>query len=164
MAMLDAKLASALSHFAPPDFQRALQARKAEAMKTGKMLAGRQILLMVDQHFKMSEMDNSVYEAEHFFSIKKKCDRLQEFVTTWDQVLSGIDKTPDDQTLRAFMLCNLRHCKALEQDLAFYDRLPPGHENNAILTFSAQPAPFSSATVFTGTGTSLAVPSVALAG
>ena len=82
VATLDAKLASALSHVAPPDFHRALQARKAEAMKSGKMLAGRQILLMVDQHFKMSEMDNSVCETEHLFSIKMKGDRLQEFVTT----------------------------------------------------------------------------------
>ena len=102
MATLDAKLASALSHIVPHDFQRALQAKKAEAMKTGRMLAGRQILFMVDQRFKMSERDNSVYETEHLFSIKMKGDRLQEFVTTWDQVLSGLDKAPDEQTLRAF--------------------------------------------------------------
>ena len=84
---------------------------------------------MVDQHFKMSEMDNSVYETEHFFSIKMKGDRLQEVVITWDQVLSGLDKTPEEQTLRALMLRNLRHCKAMGKDLSHYDRLPPGNEN-----------------------------------
>ena len=129
MATLDAKLAAALSHIAPPDFQRALQAKKAEAMKTGRMVTGRQILYMVDQHFKMSEMDNSVYDTEHLFSIKMKGDRLQEFITTWDQVLTGLDKVPDEQTLRALLLRNLRHCKSMEQDLAYYDRLPPGDVN-----------------------------------
>ena len=83
-------------------------------MKMGKMLAGRQILFMIDQHFKMSEMDNSVYETDHFFSTKLKGGRLQEFVTTWDQVLSGLGKAPDEQTLRALLLRNLRHCKVME--------------------------------------------------
>ena len=72
VATLDAKLASALTHTAPSDFQRPSQAKKAHAMKMGKMLAGRQILFMIDQHFIMSEMGNSVYEAEHLFSIKLK--------------------------------------------------------------------------------------------
>ncbi len=51
-------------------------------MKTGQMLAGGQILCMVDQRLKMSEMDNSVYETEHLFTKKTKGDRLQEFVAT----------------------------------------------------------------------------------
>ena len=40
-ATLDAKLASALTHFVPPDFQRTLHAKKMEAMKCGQMIAGR---------------------------------------------------------------------------------------------------------------------------
>ncbi len=65
VATLDGKLASALMRNAPSDFQRALQANEADAMKMGKMLAGGQILLAINQHFKMSEVDNSACEAEH---------------------------------------------------------------------------------------------------
>ena len=32
-------------------------------MKDGKMIAGRQILCLVDQHFRTSEMDGGVYDA-----------------------------------------------------------------------------------------------------
>ena len=63
---------------------------------------------MIDQRFKMSEIENSAYETEHMFSAKLKGDRLQEFVTTWDQVLSGLGKAPDEQTVRALLLRNLQ--------------------------------------------------------
>ncbi len=77
------------------DLQRVLQAKRSDAMKMGKMLAGRQMLFMIDHHVRMSETDDSLCEAEHLFSTKLKGDRLQEFVATWDQVLSGLDKAPD---------------------------------------------------------------------
>ena len=38
-ASLDAKLASALSHIVPADFQRTIHAKKMEAMKRGQMIA-----------------------------------------------------------------------------------------------------------------------------
>ena len=41
METLDAKLASALAHAAPEEFQRILQARKQEALKEGEMVIGR---------------------------------------------------------------------------------------------------------------------------
>ncbi len=42
------------------------------------------------------------------FSVKLKGEKLQEFITTWDQVLAGLAKGPDDATLQALALRNLR--------------------------------------------------------
>ena len=67
MATLDAKLSSALAHVAPAEIQRTLHTKKLDAMKEGRMIAGRQILLLIDQHFRMSEMDGGVYDMEHLF-------------------------------------------------------------------------------------------------
>ena len=78
-ATLDAKLASALTHIVPADFQRTLHAKKMEAMKRGHMIAGRQILFLIDQHFKMSEKDGGVYDTEHLFSIRMRGEKLQDF-------------------------------------------------------------------------------------
>ena len=47
---------------------------------------------------------------------------MQEFITTWDNVLTGLAKGPDDTTLQALLLRNLRQCKAMEQDIAHNDR------------------------------------------
>ncbi len=99
MATLDAKLSSALALVAPAEFQRTLHTKKLDAMKEGRMIAGRQILFLIDQHFRMSEMDGGVYDAEHLFSMKG--EKLQDFVTTWDQVLAGLAEGPDDATLPA---------------------------------------------------------------
>ena len=89
------------------------------------MIAGRQILFLIDQHFRMSDMDGGVYDTEHLFSVKMKGEKLQEFITTWDQVLAGLAKGPDDATLQALLLRNLRQCKTMEQDIAHYDRKLP---------------------------------------
>ena len=67
MATLDAKLSSALAHIAPAEVQRTLQTKKIDAMKENRMIAGRQILFLIDQHFRMSEMDGGVYDTEHLF-------------------------------------------------------------------------------------------------
>ena len=82
--------ASALTHIIPVDFQRTLHVKKMEAMKHGQMIAGRQILFLVDQHFKMSEMDGGVYDTEHLFSIRLRGEKLQDFISSWDQVLAGL--------------------------------------------------------------------------
>ena len=62
MATLDAKLSSALAHIAPTEFQRTLQTKKIDAMKENRMIAGRQILFLIDGHFRMSEMGGGVYD------------------------------------------------------------------------------------------------------
>ena len=86
MATLDAKLASALAHAAPEDFQRTLQARTHEALNKGAMVTGRQILFLVDQHFRMTEAEGAVYDTEHLFSLtvigtgcKSSCRRGTQF-------------------------------------------------------------------------------------
>ncbi len=63
MATLDAKLSSALAHVAPAEFQRVLHTKKLDAMKDGRVIAGRQVLYLVDQNFRMSEMDGDVYDT-----------------------------------------------------------------------------------------------------
>ena len=40
-------------------------------------------------------------------------------------MLAGLGKGPDESTLQALLLRNLRQCKAMEQDIAHYDRKAP---------------------------------------
>ena len=58
-------------------------------------------------------------------------EKLQEFVTTWDQVLVGLAKSPDEATTQALILRNLRQCKAMDQDIAYYDDLPANDSNKS---------------------------------
>ena len=87
---LDAKLGSALSKAAPTAFLNTIQARKHAAMREGKRLLGRQIMYLIDQHFKITEADGAVYDIEHLLSVTMNNDNLQAFLCTWDTVLSGL--------------------------------------------------------------------------
>ena len=100
-------------------------------MKIGRMTAGRQILFLIDQYFRTHEMDGGVYDTKHLFSIRLRGDRLQEFIATWDQALAGLAKVPDEATLQALFLRNLRQCRSMEQDIAYYDRLPSSDANES---------------------------------
>ncbi len=39
--------------------------------------------------------------------------------------------SPDEATQQALLLRNLRQRKAMDQDVAYYDRLPPSDSNNS---------------------------------
>ena len=97
MATLDAKLASALAHSAPDDFQRTLHVNKQEALARNAMVTGRQILFLIDQHFRMTEADGAVYDTEHLLSVQIRGERLQESLSTWDTVLAGLRNPPMTQ-------------------------------------------------------------------
>ncbi len=127
-ATLDAKLSSALTSVAPSDFLRQAQAKKAEALTTGTMVTGRQILWLIDQHFKMTESDRSIYDTEHIFAVALRGDNLQVFVSMWDNVLVslGTENRPAPNILETFVR-QLRRSKRMEADMAYYDRLPAGH-------------------------------------
>jgi len=84
MMTLDAKLASALTHVAPSDFMNTLRARKEEFFSKGEMITGRQIMYLVDQHFRMSDQDGAVYDTEHLFSVTLKGENLTQFIAVWD--------------------------------------------------------------------------------
>ena len=49
---------------------------------------------------------------------------LQAFLCTWDTVLSGLRVQPEKSMLEALLLRQIRGCEAMEQDLAYFDRLP----------------------------------------
>ena len=98
-------------------------------MREGKRLLGRQIMYLIDQHFEITEADGAVYGIEHLLSVTMNNDNLQAFLCIWDTVLSGLRAQPDKSMLEALFLRQIRGCEAMEQDLAYYDRLAQDDAN-----------------------------------
>ena len=96
---LDAKLASALMRIANNEFGKMIETKKFEAMSKGERVTGRQILFMLDRHFRMTTADGAVYDVEHLLNVALKNDNLAAFVATWDSVVARIEKTPEDSFL-----------------------------------------------------------------
>ena len=130
-ATLDAKLGSALTGVAPSDFLRQVQVKKAEALTSGAMVTGRQILWLVDRHFRMTESDRSIYDTEHIFAAGLRSDDLRGFISSWDGVLVNLSAAakPADNILETLFLRQIRKSKRMEVDITHYDRLPPGHHD-----------------------------------
>ena len=101
---LDAKLGSALTKVASASFVNTMQAKKHAAMKEKKRLLGRQIMFLIDAHFKMTEADGAVYDIEHLLSVVMTNDNLQAFLNTWDTFLSGLQAAPESSMLEALLL------------------------------------------------------------
>jgi hypothetical protein len=128
---LDAKLARALRNIMPAHFTNAIQARKQQAMRAGRLSRGRQISWLIDQHFKISAADGAIYDIEHLFSVSIKAGGLSQFLNTWVTVYAGLRIAPADQFLGALTLKQTRQCEALVLDGAQYDRLPIGYQDRS---------------------------------
>ena len=87
---LDAKLASSLIRLAPLSFEKTLRAKRTEAYSAGHRVTGRQILLLIDEHFSMSIADGAIYDQEHLLAVSIRNDDLAGCVTQWENVLAGM--------------------------------------------------------------------------
>ena len=79
----------------------------------------------------MTEADGSVFDTEHLLSVKMRGDRLAEFLSSWDQVIARLKKVASEDTLLALLMRNLRTRKAMDPDIAYFDRLPSDHSDTS---------------------------------
>ena len=56
---------------------------------------------------------------------------LQHFMDNWEACLCGMRYDQRPQDLEAILLRQLRKCKALEHDIAYYQRLPADHADKS---------------------------------
>ncbi len=89
-ATLDAKRGSALTGVARSDFLRQVQIKKTEAITTGAVVTGRQILWLMDRRFRMTASDRAIYDTEHIFAVGFRSDDLRGSISTWDNVLVNL--------------------------------------------------------------------------
>ena len=104
-------MAAAITRIITGDIARKGQLEKLKAVESkGFRITGRQLLHMVDEHFKMSEADGAVYDMEHLLNVKLRGDNLGKFVDEWESVLSGIKHgdQPDDNMKHTLVLRELR--------------------------------------------------------
>ena len=61
------------------------------------MIKGRQCLFVIYEYFKTNEKLGSLYNFKALTSVALQGDNLEGFVSTWEMVLSGMDKVPEQQ-------------------------------------------------------------------
>ena len=106
-------------------------------MREGKRLLGRQIMYLIDQHFKITEADGAVYDIDYLLSVTMNNDNLQAFLCTWDTVLSGLRAQPDKSMLEALFLRQIRVAKLWNRTFRTTTALPRMTQTGHTITCSA---------------------------
>ena len=70
---------------------------------------------------------------EDLLAVKLKNNQLEKFLTTWDSVVAGLKDAVSETVLLPIFLRQIRQAPQLREDLAYYDRLPIGHEDKTYM-------------------------------
>ena len=98
--MLDAKIASALNKIIQnSQFKKMVSLEEQKAQKEVRFLWGRQIACMIFGYFRVTGAHDTVLDYVDLFSVTPHDDKIQEFDTTWDEVLLSMSKIPSDDIL-----------------------------------------------------------------
>ena len=90
-------------------------------------MTGRQILLMIYDYFRVTEVDNNILDLEDIIAIKINNDDSRRFYGEWEMTLTGIRNMPDEEWLETLLKSQIKGHPGLNEDMAYYNRLEKGH-------------------------------------
>ena len=100
--MLDAKIASALNKIIKNShFKKKVSLEEQKAQKEDRFPRGRQIAFMICDYFRVTGAHDTVLDYADLFSVILRDDSIQEFGTSWDEVLLLMTKIPSDDILES---------------------------------------------------------------
>ena len=107
--MLDAKIASALNKIIQnSQFKKKVSLEEQKAQKKDRFLRGRQIALTIYDYFRVTGVHDAVLHYEDLFSVTLRDGNVQEFHTSWDEVLLSMSKIPSDNFLEGLHRLRIR--------------------------------------------------------
>jgi hypothetical protein len=125
---LDAKLAASLTKIMTGEFARQIYILMEESASRGKFLKGRQILLLLYQHYQISEVDGQMLDFQDLLAVHMVGEELRRFMNDWEMTLTGMRKLPEEDVLETLFRRQIQRHPGFREHMAYYERLPVGHE------------------------------------
>jgi hypothetical protein len=123
---LDGKLFAALTKVMTGELGRKVNQVKETGTKAGVLFRGRQVLWLVYDHYRMNDELGLIYDFRDLNSVRMRGGSLESFLNSWENVLLGMKKQPDEVIIRALFLEQIRSSQAIKEELAYFDRLKAG--------------------------------------
>ena len=98
-ATLDSKLAAALRKLVAGSLGRSMNVDKEKLAASGELMTGRQFLLKIYDHFRVTEVDHNILDLEDLIAVKMVNDDMRGLHDDWEMALTGIRKMPDEEWL-----------------------------------------------------------------
>ena len=96
---LDAKLAAAITRIAQGDLSNRINLMMDRKAKAGKLVTGRQMLFLIYEQYRISEVDGALLDLEDLLHVRLHNDDLRNFLNDWEHVLTGMRQLPDEELL-----------------------------------------------------------------
>ena len=120
--LLDARIASALNKIIQNTrFMKKVTLEEMKAHKENRFLRGRQISYLIYEYFRVTGVDESVPEYADLFTVVLRNDDIQEFDSTWDEILLSMTKITSDDILDGLYKLRIRESEKLKTVLELYN-------------------------------------------
>ena len=119
---LDAKIASALNKIIQnSQFKKKVSLEEQKAQKEDRFLRGRQIAFMIYKYFRVTGAHDTELDYAELCSVNLRDGNVQEFDTSWDEVLLSVSKIPSDDVLENLCKLRIRESDQFKAVLELYD-------------------------------------------
>ena len=91
----------------------------------GKMIAGRQVLMVLYEYYKPDVENCTVYDIEDVIAVSLHNNDMEGFLQKWDKVLLGLAEALPCRTEKAMFVSKVKNCSAFRQEYLHYKRMSP---------------------------------------
>ena len=121
--MLAAKSASALKKIIlNSNFKKKISQEEQKGPIGRPFLRGRQIVYLIYDDFRVTGALEAVLDFTDLFSVTLRGDDVQDFDTTWEEVLSTISEVPNGKILESLCQMRIRECDQRKTVLTMYEQ------------------------------------------
>ena len=115
------KLAACLSELVAWHPARKIRTIEEQLAAKECSLNGRQFLWLMDESFKLNEVDGGILKFDDLLHVKLQNDSLQQILDDWENVLAGMRKIPADEWLETLFRGQLELSAQFKQTLMLYE-------------------------------------------
>ena len=107
--LLDARIASSLNKIIQKSHcKKKVSLEEQKVQKADRFLRGRQTAYLIYNYFHVSGVNDSLLDYADLFSVVLRNDNIQEFDTTWDEILLSMTRFPPDEILESLYKLRIR--------------------------------------------------------
>ena len=117
--VLDARIASALNRIIQNTrFKKKVSLEEMKAKKEDRFLQGRQIAYLIYEYIRVTGANDSVENYADLFTVALRNGDIQEFDSTWDEILLSMTQFPSDEILESLYTLRIRESEKLKDRIA----------------------------------------------
>jgi len=123
---LSKKLAAALQKIATGELGRKISQIAEDYLKRGRSVPGLVLLRVIQMDYSTNRQAEVVFNLNDLQKVQIKSGNLEGFTNSWDMVLKGMRKVPEEDILEFLFYEAVKGWRGIAEDVSHYERLEEG--------------------------------------